>query len=43
MTMVTTSAVLTALAAGELSASQALASGQLSLAGPAEAIRRTWT
>jgi DNA-binding HxlR family transcriptional regulator len=40
VTMVTTSRVLTALAAGELSASQALASGQLSLSGPAEAVRR---
>jgi DNA-binding HxlR family transcriptional regulator len=40
VTMVTTSGVLSALAAGELTATQAVASGHLSLSGPEEAIRR---
>jgi DNA-binding HxlR family transcriptional regulator len=40
VTMVTSLAVLSALAAGETTVSQAIASGDLSLAGPEDAIRR---
>jgi hypothetical protein len=40
VTMVTTTRVQNALAAGETTAAQALASGDLVLSGPAEAIQR---
>jgi DNA-binding HxlR family transcriptional regulator len=39
-TMITTTPVLSALAAGETTATQALASGELVLSGPPDAIRR---
>jgi DNA-binding HxlR family transcriptional regulator len=40
VTMVTSSEVLSALAAGDMTASQAFASGRLSLTGPDDAVRR---